>query len=250
MRGAHFLPPVRGSPMGGRLPRMSRRLLGFIVPLAFAALFARLGVWQLSRLSERRAFNATLETRLAAPPVDFTAVPSDTGAGHYRRATARGVYLYDREIAWGARTREGSPGVNILTPVRLAGSDTVVMVNRGWAYSEDASTIDYTRWRERDSATVSGYLETYPATDAATNTTKVVHRLDRARIARLVGLPIAPYLLVQTSDSALHADSVPVRMPTPILDEGPHRSYAMQWFSFATIAVVGAVFLLRRTPAA
>ncbi len=37
----------------------------------------------------------------------------------------------------------------------------------------------------------------------------------------------------------------PVRVPPPALDEGPHKSYAIQWFSFATIALVGGVVFAR-----
>ncbi len=227
---------------------MPRRLLGLILPLALAALFVRLGVWQLSRLEQRRAFNATLVTRMSAPPADVGTLPADTTDGHYRWVVAQGTYLFDHEIVLGGRSHEGSPGVYILTPLRLPGRDTVVMVNRGWAYSENASTIDFARWRERDSAVVAGYAETYPGTDpvAATPAGKVVHRLDRHRIEQLVGMPVAPYLIVQTSDSALHSDSVPVRLPTPALDEGPHKSYAIQWFSFAAIGVIGGILLFLR----
>jgi surfeit locus 1 family protein len=231
---------------------MSRRLVGLLIPLALAALFVRLGIWQLDRLAQRRAFNATLMARLSAPPIDVGAIPSDTATGHYRRATAHGSYLFDHEIVLGGRSHEGSPGVYILTPLRLDGRDTIVMVNRGWAYSEDAGTIDFSRWHERDTTTVTGYLETYPGTDpvAPKPGSRVVHRLDRTRIALLVGLPVAPFLVVQTSDSALHSDSIPVRLPTPSLDEGPHKSYAIQWFSFATIAVLGGIALYVRSGAA
>ena len=37
----------------------------------------------------------------------------------------------------------------------------------------------------------------------------------------------------------------PVRVPAPALDEGSHQSYAIQWFSFATVAVVGAAAVVR-----
>jgi cytochrome oxidase assembly protein ShyY1 len=32
-----------------------------------------------------------------------------------------------------------------------------------------------------------------------------------------------------------------------VLDDGPHLSYAIQWFAFATIAVVGAGIVVART---
>jgi surfeit locus 1 family protein len=223
-----------------------RPFLTLALPLAFAALFVRLGVWQLSRLKQKQAFNAVLSARLAAPPEDITTLPSDTALGHYRRVTASGALLYDREVVYAGRSRDGSPGVDLLTPLKLDGRDTVVMVNRGWAYSFDAATIDNTRWHEKDSARVAGYAETFTGKERSAAPRRV-HALDRAAIQAIVGLPVAPYLIVQTSDSATHADSVPVRLEIPAPNEGPHKSYAIQWFSFALVAVVGGVALSRRS---
>jgi surfeit locus 1 family protein len=221
-------------------------LLTLAIPLLCAALFVRLGVWQLARLQQRRAFNATLSSRIAAAPAGITALPADTALGHYRRVTAAGEMLYDREVVYAGRSHDGSPGVDFLTPMKIAGHDTVVMVNRGWAYSFDAASIENKRWKESDSLSVSGFAETFAGTERQV-TQRRVHALDRGAIQALVGLPIAPYVLVETSDSAAHADSVPVRLTIPALDEGPHKSYAIQWFSFAIIAVIGGVALSRRT---
>jgi cytochrome oxidase assembly protein ShyY1 len=41
-------------------------------------------------------------------------------------------------------------------------------------------------------------------------------------------------------------DQFPRRVELPPLDDGPHLSYAIQWFAFATIAVGGAVLWLRK----
>ncbi len=232
-----------------------RVVLALLIPLACAGLFARLGAWQLSRLAERRAFNATLAARLQAPPAGIATLPADTGVGHYRRVSAGGVYLYEREVVYAGRTRQGSPGVNLLTPLRIAGRDTVVMVNRGWAYSPDASTIDQPHWREADSASVAGFAETFPGTERSGGSpaaggslrARKVHTLDRAAIERAVGLPVSPYVLVQTSDSAVRRDSVPARLTLPVLDEGPHQNYAVQWFSFAAIAIAGGFALFFRS---
>ena len=38
----------------------------------------------------------------------------------------------------------------------------------------------------------------------------------------------------------------PEPVPAPTLDEGPHLSYAVQWFIFTTVAVVGYPLILRR----
>ena len=229
-----------------------RSILTLAIPLACAALFGRLGVWQLSRLAERRAFNATLSARRSAPVADVFTLPPDTAQGHYRRASASGTLLYDREVVLAGRAHQGSPGADLLTPLALPGRDTVVLVNRGWVYSADAATVDQSRWRERDSATVSGFAEIFaPArgrSAAVSTLARAFHSLDHAEIERAVGRPVAPYVLVQTSDSAIR-DSVPVRLEFPAIDEGPHRSYAVQWFMFAVIAVVGGGILFRKQTA-
>ncbi|MFI5311546.1 MAG: SURF1 family protein [Gemmatimonadales bacterium] len=234
-----------------------RRILALAIPLAVAAVFVRFGVWQLTRLRERKAFNATLSARLFERAVHIDSLGPDTARGHYRRVSASGTLLYDREITYAGRSRNGSPGADLLTPLATAGRDTVVIVNRGWVYSPDAKTVDFARWKEHDSVSIAGYAATYQGggresgvgsrgvADSAPQ--RAVHVLDRARVEQLVGRPVGPYILVQTSDSAFLSahDSVPVRLELPTLDEGPHQSYAIQWFSFATIAVVGGVVLFR-----
>lgn len=227
----------------------ARTFLAFAIPFACAALFVRLGFWQLSRLRGKRAFNTVLSQRLAAQSSAVTALPADTALGHYRRVSASGTLLYDREVVYAERSHDGAPGVDFLTPMRIAGRDTVVMINRGWAYSPDAATIQDSLWKEKDSASVNGYAETFSGKERGrtNDTLRRVHALDRAAVEALVGMPVAPYLVVQTSDAGAHPDSVPVRLGVPALSEGPHESYAIQWFSFALVAVVGGVALARRS---
>ncbi|MFI5309659.1 MAG: SURF1 family protein [Gemmatimonadales bacterium] len=229
----------------------TRAIIALAAPLAFAVLFARLGVWQLSRLRERRAFNATLVARLSAPPADIFALANDTAAGHYRRVFTSGTPLYDHQVVLGGRARDGAPGVDVLTPLAVPGRDTVVMIDRGFVPSADAATVDLARWREADSAMVAGFAETWSGSSAMPSAAavqqNVVRALDRRAIERLVGRPVAPYLIVQLSEGAASSrrDSVPARRDLPVLSEGPHASYAGQWFSFAAIAVVGAFVLFR-----
>lgn len=225
---------------------MSRRALGFII---FAALVCagcvRLGFWQLHRLAERRALNAMLAERLGSTPLPVRDVARDTATAAFRRATATGTYDFANELALAARTRQGSPGANIVTPLRFANSDTAVLVNRGWVYAPDAMTVDFARWREPESARVSGYLVTIEkgrrgSVSAATNA-RVVRHLDIDSLAARLPYPVLRVMLV-AMEPATSADTVPARVPAPVLDEGPHLGYAIQWFAFALIGVVGGVF--------
>jgi surfeit locus 1 family protein len=227
---------------------MSRRTILFCaLAVAAAALFIRLGVWQIARLHERQARNAAIAAQQREGPVPFRALTRDTALAHYRPASVDGVFDYDHELVLSGRTRQGSPGVELLTPVRVAGSDTALLVDRGWVYSPDGGTVDRGRWREGDSAHVAGYVELYApdaGTTASASDPRIVRRVSRREIAAKVPYPVAPFYLVAIGDTTSTAH--PARRELPALDDGPHRGYAIQWFSFALIALGGAAAVVRR----
>ncbi len=221
---------------------MSRRLvLPILAALALSALFVRLGFWQLGRLGERRARNALVAARAALPPAPLSALPADTAQAHFRRVAVRGTYDFAREVAVTNRIRNGAPGVNLVTPLRTDDGRTV-LVNRGWVYSPNGAEVDHSRWRDSAAASIEGYVETFPpplvgqvrvGADSAS-----VRWLSHADVERHLGAPVAPYYVVLLGDTTVK-EGLPVRLTVPPKDEGPHKSYAMQWFSFATISVVG-----------
>ncbi|MFL5571933.1 MAG: SURF1 family protein [Gemmatimonadaceae bacterium] len=227
---------------------LRKSILSFIA-IAFAILFISLGVWQLGRLAERKRTNAFLEARRSAPPVELDSLPADTAAAHFRRVHVKGDYDHAQEIIYTLRVRNGSPGVNILTPLLRNGKDTVVLVNRGWVYSPDGTTVDTQPWREADTIDGNGFVETFP-TKGPFPTPNPSHprsfrRLDRAALQKILPYPIANYYVVLVDSST--SPSAPPRVAPAALDEGPHLNYAIQWFSFAAISIIGLVIFLRRT---
>jgi len=228
---------------------MRRRTVVYLV-LSFlaAALFVRLGVWQLSRLAQRRAHNAAVSARMAEPPGTVRTLPADTAALHYRRVHIAGRPDYAREIVLVNRTRQGSPGVHILTPLHVAGTDTLVLVNRGWVYSPNSADADLTKWHEGDSLAADGWVEVPTRLRGAaelTSSPREFRWLDPAAVTRVVGAPVTPYYVVLDPPPGDPPPNRPVRVPPPALDEGPHKSYAIQWFFFALLAVVGGVVFAR-----
>ncbi len=229
---------------------MPRRSIAFLL-LAFlvAAGCVRLGFWQLSRHRERASRNALVEARLRQPAVDVSRLPRDSAAVRFRPATATGELLYDRQIVLAARVHQGSPGVFILTPMRIDGTDSLLVVNRGWVYSPDGATVDLTRWREqRGTTSLSGFVEPFPDVPSAvvTGRERTLRRLARSDVERLAGAPVLPFYLVLASPTEKAGAEAVARVQPPPLDEGPHRGYAFQWFSFAAIAIAGSVLAVRR----
>lgn len=226
-----------------------------MIAVLAAAGCVRLGLWQWSRLEERRAFNARLYARFAAEPVALDALPADTAESRYRRVRLEGTWDTAREVRLVSRTRNGSPGINFVTPLRLPGRDTAVLVNRGWVYAQDAKTpAEPDRWRPRgDTATGTAFVDVFPAglpgaawleTDSS-----VIRRLEPAALRGRWPYPVASYYLVvqpDDADTTTFRETTPVRLTLPPMSEGPHRSYAFQWFAFATVALVGAGAVARQ----
>ncbi len=213
-----------------------RDRVALVVVLLLAGTCVRLGFWQLDRLHQRRARNAVVAAARARPELELSgSVPLDSVRD--RRLRARGVYDYAYERLWRGRSYEGIPGVDLITPLRLA-DGTAVLVDRGWVPSPDAYHVDERLYREGDSAEVAGFGLEAPRgrgdVDPATLDDSLPYRVARFVLEQLPTAhpPIGP--------SAL-------RRWTPAeLTNGPHLSYAIQWFSFATIIVVGSFVLLRQ----
>jgi surfeit locus 1 family protein len=220
---------------------MQRRDLGGAAfALAVAALCVRLGFWQIHRLQERRARNALIRAAHARPPIELTGRGLSADSARDRRIQARGVYDYDHERIWAGRTREGAPGVAVLTPLRLP-DGSAVFVDRGWVPSPDARHVDLAAWREPDSASINGLAFPAPRDRGDVRPAALVDSLP---------YPVLPFVVQLFPTDTAWTRPAPLRWPASTLGAGPHLSYAIQWFSFAVIIVVGTVALLRKTATA
>ncbi|MBI2071571.1 MAG: SURF1 family protein [Gemmatimonadetes bacterium] len=226
-----------------------------IVGALAAAVCVRLGFWQVTRLHQRQALRATVETRLRQPPVEVTGFAAfrattlgTTDSAAYRPAVARGVFDFSRQVVVVARAVDQVPGVYLATPLRLADGQAI-LVERGWVPSPDAYTVRLDTLREADTAWVTGILLRVTASRefAVPDTTWPMHvpSDDPTKLARRYPYPLLPWVLRRTEGAGASAPGLrPI--PVPVIDNGPHLSYAIQWFAFATIAAVGSVLLFIR----
>jgi len=220
-----------------------------VLALVIAAGCIRLGFWQLHRLSERRAQNAIVASRLAEPAVGIDAIPRDSARQRDLHVHVHGLYDYAHEIVLTSRSRQGSPGVNIITPIRVAGNDTAVLINRGWIYAPDGVRADLSQWREGDSLDATGYVVPFEGREGTSHSPSRANAyrwLDTALARQAFPYPVRPYFVILPKDANTAGGILP-RIPPPELDEGPHLSYAIQWFAFATIALGGIFFFVRRS---
>jgi surfeit locus 1 family protein len=220
--------------------------LGTLVVFVVVAVCLRVGFWQLDRREQRLERNHAIAERLATDPISLDAAPHDTTGLVNRPARLRGRYDHEGSFALIGRSYRGSPGVYIFTPLRLdAGA---ILVNRGWVPSPDAASVDLAALRPPPDTEVMGVLLAFP--DIRTN---AIDEGFRARWFRLDGrairatypYPVAPvYLQAAAAEGAADAGSAPVPLGPPDLDAGRHLSYAVQWFSFAAIFLIGWTALM------
>jgi len=224
----------------------ARRLVMGLLLLA-AAGFARLGVWQLSRLHQRRAANVRTLAARGAPPVPISSASAGTDTLAQHRVVARGRYDPANQIVLRGEVYEGVPGVRIVTPLLLDREGPAVLVERGLLPAPDAITVDTRGSEEPGEVTVRGVALPVPAgggqpLEHGGHTTW--RSLDLPALDARLPYPVLPIYIRQSPDPAL--PSFPRPQPVPPVDEGPHLSYAVQWFLFAGMAVAFAVLVVGR----
>jgi surfeit locus 1 family protein len=219
------------------------------------ALCIRLGVWQLQRLEERRAGNAAILAQIDLPVVDLNSDPIPTDGLTYRRLRASGTFDPAQEIVLSNRAYSGQAGVHLVTPLRIEGREAAVLVDRGWIPTSQSSP------GERTSFTLSGTVEVAgigrpsqrepdialladPTRGPGSPPLDAWRFLDLSAIQPQVPYPLLPVIL-EVSEPV--GGVTPPKLQSEIdLSEGSHLSYAIEWFAFAAIALLGgAAWLVR-----
>jgi surfeit locus 1 family protein len=228
-----------------------RWLVAHVVVTALVVGMVGLGFWQLRRLDERRAANAeVLRGTRETMALDRVLRPDDESVGRarYQRVEMRGTYDDDAEVLVRFRTKDGLPGYDVVTPLVLDGATAAVLVVRGWVPLEIGD-----RWREQGTPPPAGVVEVVglvrdPEDADRFRPTRedgrlVVGSIATTRVEQELGRDLYPgwVQLIEPDDPS----SFPEPLPTPDLGEGPHLSYAVQWFAFAAIGVIGWLLLVR-----
>ena len=231
-----------------------RRIVLFGTTLIVGLAAIALGVWQLGRHAERAERNRLAIAGRALPPLTWDSVRREP-LGPNRRALLRGTLDQPREFLLRNRLVAGVPAVQVVTPLRLPGSDTAVLVNRGYVPAADAVRPTAETWSEPERGTFHGVLLPMPdrgdGAPVSRGGRESWQALDlRAMRARLP-YPVSDLYLVAEPDSSTPAHTIrgtvyPFRSELPPMDGGPHLSYAIQWFGIATAVVAFGVFFILR----
>ncbi len=231
-----------------------------LIVIAAVSVLIRLGIWQLDRLAQRRAFNAHVIAWQSAEllTLDGQSLRADLPQMEYRAVAVTGKYDYSQQVllrnqVWGNR-----PGVDLLTPLVISGTEQAVLVDRGWIPAESSTPDKRGQYDRPGFVTVRGAIRRpqarpdfggVPDPPLAPGQTRMDawNIVNLERISQQTSIPLLSVYIQESPDPARIAPPYPSQVELD-LTEGPHFSYALQWFAFAAILAVGyPVFIRRRS---
>ncbi|GAA0779529.1 SURF1 family protein [Castellaniella ginsengisoli] len=233
----------------------TKAFLALVLLVLLGAVCIGAGQWQLRRAHERETLQAAIEAGRRAPALTLDAQHRDGPDWH--PANARGHWLNPFTVLLDNRNLKGQPGLWVATPLELQDSPgTAVLVLRGWiarpmppaglpdldaeaGLVQVEGTLLHRVPRLFDLGSLTGPADTalprpFPTGDGQPPR---VQNLPLEALETATGLSLLPVVLQQapTRDSGLIQD-----WPGPSTDAGQNYNYALQWFSFAAIALIAA----------
>ena len=216
--------------------------------LAVMAGMISLALWQLRRLDERAGFNDRVTEHLGtdpAPLADLLSLPRDDA--EYRRADITGEFLPDQEFLVVNVSQNGETGRNVVNALQLD-DGSVLIVNRGFVANgtpvppAPAGSVRMVGLLKKSQRPRAGQ----PADDG-TQTLTEIRRVDLEALALQFQQPVQPMYAELRSYADREREPGLQSIPYPTLDDGPHLSYAIQWFAFTVCVGVGWVLAIRKS---
>jgi surfeit locus 1 family protein len=214
-----------------------------VVTLLLLPAMTGLGIWQLDRANWKQGLVDAHTGQGRLSPVSLAA--SGTGDDmQYRRVFARGYYDMEHQLLLDNKTFQGHAGYHVLTPLHLADSDAVVLVNRGWVPVGNSRAVLPDIPGTSGEVLVDATIKLPPkrlfrlgsVDEANTSWPKVVQQIEMESLEQLLDVTLEPLILLLDKDDefGFFRDWKPVYGVTP----DKHRAYAVQWFTLAVVLLL------------
>lgn len=214
-----------------------------LVFLLLLPVLLALGFWQLDRADQRQAAVDALAEGERAPVVQLHRGQPAYDAVRHRRGQATGEPLPGRQFLVDNQVHQGRNGYRVLQAWQLSGSETVLLVDRGWVEAPGPRTqLPEPEWPSWG-VLVEGVIDSGPSVGLRLGEPAEEHGrwprrvqyLDYDYVAEQLDRPVVPYLLRLSPGhpAALVQDWSPSVLPPE-----RHQGYAVQWFGLALALVV------------
>ncbi|MCB0082377.1 MAG: SURF1 family protein, partial [Caldilineaceae bacterium] len=224
-------------------PFSRRWLLPTLFVIAGVFVLVKLGLWQLDRLDQRRAFNAYVVSRWDQEPFDLSenSLPADLAELEYRRVQLEGDLDYENQVVLKNQNRNGAPGVNLVTPL-LLDENRAILIARGWVPLSESTPDRWSQFEAPTDTPIVGMLQEsqiLPGAKPPDAPQTEWFRIDIDAIQRQLPYELLPVFVWQLPEPGRSYSALPYREVPFEITEGNHFSYAIQWFMFAAILGFG-----------
>lgn len=225
--------------------RFKVKVVPTVAVLLLLPILISLGFWQLGRAQEKLALQRAFLERGTLEPLALGTALLDPVHHDFRLAEGGGVFEPAFQILLDNRVHRGRAGYHVVTPFRVDGSNTRILVNRGWiAWGEDRQRLpDISTPTQR--LRVFGRLRrpaeryfTLEDESALTGMDLVWQNLNLERYRDAVGVPIQPLVLYLDAGDAQVGGFVREWPKYQDAWVDRHKGYAFQWFALAAVVVV------------
>lgn len=216
--------------------RVKRAAVGILLIAACLGM-ARLQLW---RAETRGANYAQQQDAQNSVPIQLSIKHRNANELLWRPVNARGTWLSEQTIFLDNKILRQRPGLHVLTPLKLEGSEAIVLVNRGWVPSPrlrtDIPLITTPAGTIELRGRAAPYETRYFELAASAPVGPIWQHVREEDYRQLSGLDALPVIVLQTDPSAdqLVRDWDAISGP-----ENPakrHYGYAAMWLVFALIA--------------
>ena len=219
------------------------------VALLFTYLcFTVLAPWQLGKNARVSKENHQIDVSLTADPVPVTDLlphqDSTAPEQQWRRVTATGHYLPDKQALARLRVIQGAPMFEVLVPFAVDGGPTV-LVDRGWVAPLEGSRPPAIEPAPEGRVSIAARLrdaEIAPPDKKpfTADGSLQVYAIDPTQLSGLVDVLLAGAYLQLEADQPGGLGVIEL----PHLDAGPFLSYGIQWIAFGIVAPIGLGYFI------
>ena len=223
------------------------RVISKIVVPTLAVLLAagmiKLGFWQLERAQFKSEKQLIIDTRMNQPLRQLPADKIHADEWQYYQVNVRGEYLGDLGFVVDNVINKSIAGVNAVTPLRIADSDTLILVNRGWiAWGYDRTFLPNID-SPHGQVSINGLLVPVARDpfylkdpDDSGQRKQLWSQLDLQRFIKLYGNNVQPLVLQLDENQPGSFEYIwQLQDDTWI---ARHKAYAFQWFGLACTLII------------
>ena len=203
------------------------------------------GIWQVERVDEKQQLAEQFRLQSGQAPISLNGRSNLKMLSEYQRVEVTGTYIPEAEVLLDNIVLNGKAGFHVLTPLKIQGRDSVVLIDRGWIpLGRDRSIIPDidTPLARRSMTGILAMPRDKPMFIDSNNEAawkKIVLFVDMEQIAEKLGYAVMPLTIRLNAD----AESGFARI-WPLHDAkiSMHVGYAIQWFIFSGFALLLTVY--------